>query len=519
MLTFLIVTIVVMSSFIAYLGDYLGRRLGKRRLTLFGMRPKHTAILITVVTGMLIASATLGAMMVVSRDVRRALLQYHQIQDDLQQAQRDRDDAHLQVSQFRTEADRDGIELKDLQQQEQTAKRQETDVERKLTDAQQKLKEGTQALDEVRARKNLLEQSNGSLRTANGELVEDRQQKRREIEDLSQKEQEYIQDVNRLQRDVSIKAKARDEAQAQVQMLASRTTELQSRNDRLRGNNTHLAASNSDLLSSNDTLRRQHTQLKEQNEDLLAKNRTLEDTNNHLIAENDRIGILNSALAVGANYTGAKYRNIIRNKVMFEPDQLIAQGVVDCDHPAADIRQAVHDLVAKAQINAQEAGAIDSDGDGMVLRLLDPDTDLSHDEVMQKITNRLIGLHGQVVVRIQARGRFAVGDEVIAAIEDVPNRKVYQRGQTIAIAELNGQDSEKSIRNEVAAFLATKVRPTALDAGLLPDSNNQISTDILDKILDLSHEVHEKGRPVQVTAIAADDTWCYEPLDLTFKVE
>src|SRR5205823_2006214 len=56
-----ILLLLVLCGFIAYIGDLLGRRLGKKRLSIFGLRPKHTAILLTIVTGVLIATVTFGA--------------------------------------------------------------------------------------------------------------------------------------------------------------------------------------------------------------------------------------------------------------------------------------------------------------------------------------------------------------------------------------------------------------------------------------------------------------------------
>jgi uncharacterized protein (DUF3084 family) len=58
---FVIFILLALCGFIAYVGDLLGRRLGKKRLSVFGMRPKHTAILLTVVTGVVIAAVTFGA--------------------------------------------------------------------------------------------------------------------------------------------------------------------------------------------------------------------------------------------------------------------------------------------------------------------------------------------------------------------------------------------------------------------------------------------------------------------------
>ncbi|WP_425058579.1 Chromosome partition protein Smc [Sporomusa carbonis] len=69
----LIAVIAVMGGAIAYIGDKLGTKVGKKKLSIFGLRPKHTSIIVTIVTGILISAATLGVMTAVSRDVRTAL--------------------------------------------------------------------------------------------------------------------------------------------------------------------------------------------------------------------------------------------------------------------------------------------------------------------------------------------------------------------------------------------------------------------------------------------------------------
>jgi uncharacterized protein (DUF3084 family) len=68
----LIAVLVAVSGLIAYVGDVLGRWLGRRRVSIFGLRPRHTAMVISVVVGMLIAGWTLGVAMAVSRTVRDA---------------------------------------------------------------------------------------------------------------------------------------------------------------------------------------------------------------------------------------------------------------------------------------------------------------------------------------------------------------------------------------------------------------------------------------------------------------
>lgn len=69
----LIAVLAVMGGAIAYIGDRLGSKVGKKRLSIFGLRPRHTSIIVTIITGILIAATTLGVLALASRDVRTAL--------------------------------------------------------------------------------------------------------------------------------------------------------------------------------------------------------------------------------------------------------------------------------------------------------------------------------------------------------------------------------------------------------------------------------------------------------------
>jgi hypothetical protein len=70
-----VVALILVSGFIAYFGDILGRRMGKKRLTLFGLRPRYTAIVITTITGMLISTLALFTLIMVNSQFRRVFTQ------------------------------------------------------------------------------------------------------------------------------------------------------------------------------------------------------------------------------------------------------------------------------------------------------------------------------------------------------------------------------------------------------------------------------------------------------------
>jgi len=80
----LILILAVIGGIIAYLGDRIGMRVGRRRLTLFGLRPKHTSVLITILTGILIVAVSLAVLSIASEDVRTALFRMRELQEALQ---------------------------------------------------------------------------------------------------------------------------------------------------------------------------------------------------------------------------------------------------------------------------------------------------------------------------------------------------------------------------------------------------------------------------------------------------
>ena len=46
--------LMLMGGLIAFLGDKIGSKVGKKRMTLFGLRPKYTSVIVTIISGILI---------------------------------------------------------------------------------------------------------------------------------------------------------------------------------------------------------------------------------------------------------------------------------------------------------------------------------------------------------------------------------------------------------------------------------------------------------------------------------
>ena len=94
----LILAVLLLGGVLATIGDRLGSRIGKARLSLFRLRPRSTAVLITVLTGSLISALTLGLMLAVSEQLRIGLFQLDKIESKLSNARKNLDFSIVQLT-------------------------------------------------------------------------------------------------------------------------------------------------------------------------------------------------------------------------------------------------------------------------------------------------------------------------------------------------------------------------------------------------------------------------------------
>ncbi|MBI2252607.1 MAG: DUF3084 domain-containing protein [Armatimonadetes bacterium] len=73
---------VFLSGAIAFLGNQLGRFIGKKRLSIFKLRPRYTSMLFTIATGMLISLLTITFSAILSYNVRIALFGIEKLQKE-----------------------------------------------------------------------------------------------------------------------------------------------------------------------------------------------------------------------------------------------------------------------------------------------------------------------------------------------------------------------------------------------------------------------------------------------------
>ncbi len=189
----LIAVLAVAGGVIAFVGDRLGTKIGKKRLSLFGLRPRHTSMLVTIFTGVCITVLTFGVMAAVSENVRTALFGMEQLnrnmsetKANLQKATKELSDAEREKQQTVAALDKSKKEMAKLKE-EQKALEEEAEhlkegnriLEKEKNDllAQTgELLEKNDALlasnNELLAQNSALAEQNSALSSANGELAQ-----------------------------------------------------------------------------------------------------------------------------------------------------------------------------------------------------------------------------------------------------------------------------------------------------------------------------------------------------------
>ena len=172
---FLILVLVLTGGAIAFVGDRLGTKIGKKRLSLFGLRPRHTSILVTIVTGFCITAVTFGIMAAASENVRTALFGMEQLNASLHQTEARLAQATEGLTAANEQREQAANDLAASQKDVDALKEQQEELRAESL----RLQEGNRALelakDELLARNDALQGENDELLSRNDSLLAENQ--------------------------------------------------------------------------------------------------------------------------------------------------------------------------------------------------------------------------------------------------------------------------------------------------------------------------------------------------------
>ncbi|MBD3878304.1 MAG: DUF3084 domain-containing protein [Quinella sp. 1Q5] len=210
---YLIFVMIVTGGAIAFIGDKLGTKIGKKRLSIFGLRPRHTSIVVTIMTGCLITGLSIGFMTLISQNVRTALFGMDELRQTMDATLAELDEATENLFKAQTEFERANENLR-MSKEEILALKEEQEELRNKSD---RLKEGNEQLESTNAE---LAAQNENLSSTNATLEDDNKK-------LGEFNVTLSADNERLTTD-------NDKLTSDNDKLSADNNELEERNNRLR---------------------------------------------------------------------------------------------------------------------------------------------------------------------------------------------------------------------------------------------------------------------------------------------
>ena len=191
----LILVLALMGGLIAYLGDKLGSKIGKKRLRLFGLRPHDTSVVMTILSGILVAALTITVLTISSKEVRTALFGMKKMRAEIASLTTARDQANQELSAQNAKIQELDQKITEATASADAAKKQEAAAKAQMEQAQAQMQQAQADLGALQARYN---EANARLQQAQAQVKEAEaardqlQQDVKSLEDTAKKLKEGI---------------------------------------------------------------------------------------------------------------------------------------------------------------------------------------------------------------------------------------------------------------------------------------------------------------------------------------
>ena len=169
----------VMGGIIAFIADKLGSKIGKKKLTVFGLRPHDTSVLLTVLSGVAISLLSVGILAISSESARTALFGMEKLQKELLRLNTEKSTAEEEYNKAMASLKEKNDAITALDE-----KMQKVNADKAV--AEENLRNANNSLSEVRGQ---YQETQGALVNAKNEvqsLTEARDKLNEEIKDLQQ---------------------------------------------------------------------------------------------------------------------------------------------------------------------------------------------------------------------------------------------------------------------------------------------------------------------------------------------
>ncbi len=522
---FLIVVMVGLGAFIAYYGDLQGRRWGKKRISKFGLRPKHTAILITSLTGATISLLSIALVLIIVPPVRDVVLHGERAIEQNKKILTD-----TVIARKQSEAEQRNLTKKIGDKQA------ELDLLNPRLAATNAQLLATEAL--FVTTKKQFEQKQSEVASLNAQAQKLNAQKvllSRQIRELNQQNSD-LSVQNGLQTVINKELAKQNVGLEQENLILAKTNhdlgvqnvDLTTEKQQLTTSNAKLTEANTVLKSKSEAYTRinallegdiergklQLARLVLDNADLEKRTKTQQTTLNTLYT---------SAVTAGRNFT-EMYNALRQGEISVRVSSEMSRRVIEPNQSTESVRAQLDQLLADASGTAMRYGAERGSSDRAV-KIVDKqivtsagtqnaDERASLNALVENITASDV----PVVVVASAFNNCIRGE--VVPIELTPRKltRAFEKGTIVATRLIDASKPLPALKEAIAEFLQKDVREAALRAGTLPQIDpatgvSQIGQFDSYEIGMLMERIRRLGGKVILKAVAAAPTSSADPLD------
>lgn len=502
---FLVVMILV-GGLVAYIGDLLGRRLGKKRLSVWRLRPKHTAALGTFLAGMLGTLVTIIVLATASEPVRAWLLEGEQIRRDLK-AERQK----LSEAQETLQQERDRIS-----QLEDRNKQLSGENEARQTELTQKEADILKAQQKAQSLESQIAGLQAGLKDFRKRLADARTQ----VIDLEKRQKELLADVKTAE---ALKAKAQTD-NAEIQRV---NLELTNQNSVLE---RKIAEAEAKVKQLSMAVEDYQKLINQQESQLEAADRKYQDAireatanlakaDNELKALQDDINRLKST----RQYLETTIGFARTSPLLFNRGAELARLQTRDLLTMAEAEKIVLGLLSDSNDLARDAGssrAINNRYATLVDRQIETQT-FTPEEQIKIAVEELSGKSENMLVIARVLYNAFKGEPVALTLEVHRNPVIYEADAVVFEFEVDGRQTENEIISSILASLRSGLSDKASGDGMIPayGQESPLGEVTQDQILEMAERVKAMGRRTTVQILAAQQTRAGDKLKVKFRLK
>ena len=529
----LVFVILVLGGVIATVSDRLGTKVGKARLSLFKLRPRDTAVVVTVMAGSILSAMTLGILFATSKPLRTGVFRIDEIQKRLSNARRE-------LNQATQEKNRVETELGQARHAQAQAKANLEEINRSLQAANAEQAQTQTKLNSLRTQLNSVEAAKSKTEKQLSEVEAAKSQTESQLLSVEAAKSQTESQLKIVQTARATTKSQLDRTESQLKTVSAQKTNLGSEIVQLQGERQQLI----------EQRERVKTQIALRDKEIAKREGEIAKRDKEIASRNELIAQRDKEIAQRAQNLADRDRAIVdRDKVIGEREALLetlAEQQTQLEKQQALLQQQMQVLerdfqairegnvaIRRGQILAAgvvgivdpalASRAIDrllQEANKTTVRLMQPPNNPVKEQVIQITNTEIEQLINQIkdgqdyVVRIVAGANYLREEKRIKVFAEAEiNRVVFRAGDVIAGISVDPVAlTDEQVRQQLQQLIEAcqfRARLIGVVGGRVQVADNRIET--LGGFVD---RLQQYDKPLDVQAIAADVTYIAGPLKI-----